>query len=344
MRELVDAHEAGTDLRLVPGLALKKDGNGELLLTGKRPLADLDELPLPNRDLVAPYRQHYFRGSWRPIVSLTTERGCPFRCHFCSMWKINEGKYRRRSPVSVVDEIESIPTPYIDFIDDNTLHDVKRAEIMYDLLKERGIRKTYKTYARSDTVVKHPDIIEKWCEIGMGLILIGFESFRDADLQHWGKKNSIETNEKAMRILKANDVEVASYFVINPDYTAEDFDALSRYVERWELTHPIFTILTPLPGTDFYYEVYDQLLTHNYEYFDFFHSVLPTRLPRAEFYRRFAGLWKHAYSFRNALKQLGRGGLHISPRQVLGFREFRRDLKALQHTRFPEERGAARTT
>ena len=333
LRELVDTRERGGDLREVAGLALR-DGDGEFFRTPRRPLADLDDLPLPDRSLVDGYRKRYFRGSWRPIASLTTERGCPFRCRFCSMWKVNEGKYRLRSPESVVDEIAALDARYIDFIDDNTLHDVKRATQMYDLIKGRGIRKTYKTYARSDTVTRHPEIVEKWREIGMELVLIGFESFRDEDLQAWGKRNSIRNNEEAIRILHANGVEIAAYFVVNPDYTHEDFDALSAYVAKWRLTHPIFTILTPLPGTDLFADVYDRLLTHNYEYFDFFHSVLPTRLPSAEFYKRFAGLWKTAYSFRNTLKKIGRGKLAISPRQVLGFREFMSDLDALAEKTF----------
>ncbi len=63
-----------------------------------------------------------------------------------------------------------------------------------------------------------------------------------------------------------------------------------------KLRHPIFTVLTPLPGTPLYEEKYDELLTHNYELFDFVHSVLPTRLPRKEFYQYFTNLYYKSYS------------------------------------------------
>ena len=328
LRELVEAHEQRKDLRQVAGLAIRKT-DGSLEKTGRRPLVDLDTMPWPDRTLVAANRKNYFRGSWRPITSITTERGCPFRCSFCSMWKVNEGKYRVRSPQSVVDEIASIESKYIDFIDDNTLHDVKRARAMYELLKQQGIDKFYKAYARSDTIVKHPDVIEKWREVGLKIVLVGLESFRDKDLQAYGKRNTIANNEAAIRILQANDVEICSYFVVNPNYTEDDFRALGDYVERWNLSHPIFTVLTPLPGTDLYYEVRDRLLTDNYEYYDFFHSVLPTRLPEKEFYRCFAELWQRACSFKNLIRKLGKGDLSFSLSQVLGFREFMRDLKAL---------------
>lgn len=333
--ELVRAREKKQDLLGVPGLALRTNGTGALTLTPRREQVCLDEMPLPDRSLVSHYRQQYFRGAWRPIMSMTTERGCPYRCHFCSMWKVNEGKYRVRSPESVVGEIAGLESPYVDFIDDNTLHDVRRALRIAELLKQSGIQKTYKAYARSDTVARHPEVVEKWREVGMKLVLVGLESFCDEDLQRYGKRNSIANNEEAIRILHANDVEIASYFVVHPDYRAEDFDKLEQYVERWGLSHPVYTVLTPLPGTEYYAEVQDRLLTRNYEYFDFFHSVLPTRLPAREFYERFYGLWRRSYSFKNFLKALGKRKVAFSLPQIRGFREFMHDLEMLsQRTEF----------
>ena len=62
------------------------------------------------------------------------------------------------------------------------------------------------------------------------------------------------------------------------------------------LTHPVFTILVPFPGTDLYEQIKDKLITKNYEHFDFFHTVLPTKLPVKEFYTNYLNLYKNAYS------------------------------------------------
>ena len=43
-------------------------------------------------------------------------------------------------------------------------------------------------------------------------------------------------------------------------------------------------MLTPLPGTDFYEEIKDRLLTNDYDFFDFIHTLLPTDLPLDDFY------------------------------------------------------------
>jgi len=292
--ELIDAYEAKDDFKKVGGLALPK--NGRLVFTPPREtIADLDIAPFPDRHLTKKYRHRYFRGTWQPMASLYTSRGCPYRCDFCAMWKVARGKYRMRDPERVADELAGIEEEYVDVLDDNTLHDVRRAERMYQAIKERGIKKKYKFYARSDTVVKHPEIIEKLREIGLELILIGFESFRDEELREHRKQNSVQNNEEAIRILHANGVEIAAYFLIDPDYIVSDFVALGDYVERLNLTHPVFTILTPFPGTELFEKRYNELTTRNYELFDFCHSLLPTKLPIKIFHECLANLYRRCY-------------------------------------------------
>jgi radical SAM superfamily enzyme YgiQ (UPF0313 family) len=292
--ELIEAHEAKRDLGKVKGVALPQDG--KLVFTSPREImANLDVAPFPARHLTKKYRHGYFRGTWQPMASLYTSRGCPYRCDFCAMWKVARGKYRARDPGRIADELAGIEEEYIDVVDDNTLHDVRRAERMYQAIKERGIRKKYKLYARSDTVVKQPEIIEKWREIGLELILIGFESFRDEELRAHKKQNTIKNNEQAIRILHAQGLEIAAYFLIDPDYTVSDFLALGDYVDRLNLTHPVFTILTPFPGTELFQKRYTELTDWNYELFDFCHSLLPTKLPIKIFHECLANLYWRCY-------------------------------------------------
>ncbi|MDD5687859.1 MAG: radical SAM protein [Elusimicrobia bacterium] len=295
-KELVDAFEKKDIFSNIKGIAFK-NGEKDLFFTTPRELiSNMDDMPVPNRSLTANHRNEYFRGSWRPVASIMTSKGCPFRCNFCALWKINNGKYFVRSPESVVDELENIKEHFIDFAEDNALHDIPRAEKIYELIKKRGIKKTYKLYARSDTIVRHPEIVEKWKEIGMELVLIGLESFKDDELKELNKHNTISNNEKAVSILQENGVEIAAYFIINPNYIKEDFDRLAEYVQKLNLKQPIFTVLTPLPGTDFYKEKYNELTTHNYQMYDFVHSVLPTKLPTKDFYKCLIELYRKTYA------------------------------------------------
>jgi len=99
--DLCRTMDAGRDLNTVDGIVFRKDF--EICTTASRDsIADLDELPDPARDLLPLGR---YRALGMPI-SLTTSRGCPFKCIFCVGRKMVGARVRYRSPVKVVDEME----------------------------------------------------------------------------------------------------------------------------------------------------------------------------------------------------------------------------------------------
>jgi hypothetical protein len=63
-------------------------------------------------------------------------------------------------------------------------------------------------------------------------------------------------------------------------------------------------MLTPLPGTDFNEEVRERLISHDYDLFDFIHTVLPTALPLKEFYEAYYQLYQTAIPLGRRLAML----------------------------------------
>lgn len=325
-QELVDALERENDASAVQGLAISR--NGDLAYTGQRPLIDLDATPLPDRTLTQRYRKHYYRGTWGSYAAIIGTRGCSFRCRFCCQWMINKGKYRVRSPEKIVEEISRLEEKYIDFFDDNSWENVRWAEELHDRLKEARVDKRYKLYGRTDLILKRPDLIEKWRSIGLEAILMGFESFRDSELKKLNKRNTVEKNARAAKILKELDVDVYGYFIIDPSYKREDFLAMRDHVRELEIEHPMFTVLTPFPGTVLYEELKDQILTHNYRYYDAMHAVIPTRLPGREFYDQYRELFLKIYPKTRLLKNLLRGKkMNISISQTIAMVGQLKDLR-----------------
>ncbi len=99
-----------------------------------KPIADLDCLPHPDFSLIKGYR---FPSVIQP---LSTSRGCPFDCSFCSVTKMFGRKYRFRSAEKIIEEIASRRTKSFFFCDDNFTAYPKRARILLDLMLKNKIQ------------------------------------------------------------------------------------------------------------------------------------------------------------------------------------------------------------
>ena len=159
LREIARELEGERNWGKIAGIGIC--GPGGMTFTPPRPMAMLDELPLPDRTLPACYRTRYFSDWFKPLASIRTSLGCTARCTFCALWSLTEGKYLRRDPQKVVAELRSIAEPNIFFCDDESMCDVKRMDRLAEAIREAGIRKRYFLYARVDTIVEHPELVAR---------------------------------------------------------------------------------------------------------------------------------------------------------------------------------------
>ena len=196
------------------------------------------------------------------------------------------------SPQRVLDEIANLPTSHITFVDDNFLMNHRRENAIADLIKDEGLQMTFSMECRADSIVKHPELVAKWVDIGLFIVLLGLEGGTDKTLTQVSKSSSLDINNRAIKILQDNGVIIWGAFIVDPDWVEDDFKQLRDYVSEKKITHTQFTVLTPLPGTSLYRQRFDDLLTHDYSCFDTLHAVLPTRLPREQFYQNFANLYR----------------------------------------------------
>jgi radical SAM superfamily enzyme YgiQ (UPF0313 family) len=169
------------------------------------------------------------------------------------------------------------------------------------LIRAAGIRKRYFLYGRSDTIARHPDLLKLWRDIGLERVFVGFEFFREEDLQYIRKGSKAADNETAARVLNDLDIEVYASFIVRPEFTREDFAAFAPYCRKLGLRFATFAVLTPLPGTELYGETSGRLITHNYDFFDFIHTLLPTALPLDEFYEQYCRLYQTTVPLRQQL-------------------------------------------
>ncbi len=259
----------------------------------------LDQVPRPRRDLV---ERHRYYCAWTSsdtgrldtmfpnVASVRTSLGCPHDCSFCVVHHAMNGKYLQRSPEDVVDEIAEIPEEHIYFVDDETFINRQRMERIAGLLLERGIQKRYFSWARSDTVAKNTDLLRLWKKAGLSTVYVGLESLDKDRLGEYRKNTSVETNRRAIQVLRDLGITLHASFIVHPLYTVEDFRQLEREVKALRPAEVSFTVLSPSPGSDLWMETKSQFICDPYKFYDCTHTVLPTRLPLKQFYQHFARL------------------------------------------------------
>jgi radical SAM superfamily enzyme YgiQ (UPF0313 family) len=304
--EIIRAVEQGSGLREIKGLAIPcPDG---MLYTAPRPYTDLNALPFPDRTLTARHRQNYFSEWFMPLASIRTSLGCTARCNFCALWGITGGRYLRRDPAAVLEELKTIAEPNIFFCDDESMCDVKRMETLADLIRDAGLKKNYFLYGRVDTIVNNPGLLAKWAKIGLSQVFVGMEDFSEARLVAMKKGVTSAQQVEAARILDDLGIMMYASFMVDPAYSREDFSALIAFVRRLKLKYATFTVMTPLPGTELHAAREQEILSRKPELYDMLHALLPTTLPLEEFYQQLADLYTKAVPLHRALPAIFRFG------------------------------------
>src|SRR5262245_9141784 len=150
-RSLLSMAEKGVPVQGVPGVWSRV--NGSFAFGGEQATLQIDSLPRPDRTLALQDRGSYYIDWMRPIALMRTTVGCPYRCSFCSLWRIMDGRYFKREIASVVEEIKSIPERYVFFVDDEPFVDPRRMWALATAIKEAGIDKEYFAYCRIDSLL-----------------------------------------------------------------------------------------------------------------------------------------------------------------------------------------------
>jgi len=292
-REVVLAAEKKSDFNKVRGIYINTPAG--LHYTG-----DMETAPdmagkdfiMPDRSLLSRWRATYkVPNAPSPTTYLFSSLGCPYQCTFCSIWKEFCGDYHQRNAESIVAELKMIDYDIVRFADANTIVDVGFIDRLFTRIEQEGIKKEYIMDVRADTAVNHPQLIEKLARNGLKVVICGFESYKEAELQKYNKKSSAHFIAKAVDVFHANGIMLRGNYVIPTDYTYDDFKAMADYAGAHKVAYAGYTILSPMPGTLYHEEVKNLICDHDLRKYNFFNAVLPTVLPVEEFYRETAKLW-----------------------------------------------------
>lgn len=292
-RAILKLAAAGHPVRDVPGVWSRVDG--AFKHGGEQTAYEIGSIPAPDRGLTADDRQSYFIDWMKPIALMRTTVGCPYRCSFCALWRIMDGRYYKREVDAVVAELKTIPEKYVFFVDDEPFVDPKRMWALGRAIEAADLDKHYFAYSRIDSLLRDLDLMKLWHKIGLRRLLFGIETVFDYELKEYNKRQQREEIVQGLKAAREIGISLFCNFIINPNYGKREFEELTQFIRDNNVDYPSFTILTPIPGTGASWDDVTELQPNgrpNWDYFDLQHAVTPTKLPKEEFVAEFENLYQ----------------------------------------------------
>jgi radical SAM superfamily enzyme YgiQ (UPF0313 family) len=238
----------------IPGVVTPRSDPTRLDLIG-----DLDSLPFPDWDQCPPasYPKAPHGGVARryPIAPVTTTRGCPHSCTFCSSPTLWQRRVRFRSPQSVLDEIELMVTRYgvreVHFEDDNLT--LKRSHVI--AIAEGLLRRTISVSWSTPNGVRVESVDRELLQLmrssGCYSVAFGIESADPEIRRRCGKETTIDRIEAAIAAASEVGMLTQGFFIFGlPGETAQTIEKTIAFASSSRLDKAQFLLLDLLPGSE----------------------------------------------------------------------------------------------
>ncbi len=149
--------------------------------------------------------------------------------------------------------------------------------------------------SRTDIVSRHPHLLEAWRPLADKFdIFFGFEGASDQYLASLNKDSGPDQIIRAVETARALGFGTTGNFVVNPDWGEADFRELWDFVKRHGLQRAGYSILTPLPGTEYYRGLEPLLRAQPWFKYDMNHVLWEPRLGVDRFFELYAETWRRS--------------------------------------------------
>ena len=237
-----------------------KNSRGETVINPERTkVRNLNDLPFPNRKKID---LHKYLSTWKTYhgqsaLSISTMRGCPYTCKWCSRG-VYGLSYRRRSPESVIAELKEVMTTYqpdtLWFVDDVFTISHKWLRAFCDALKESGLKISYECISRADRM--NEEVIQMLKESGCFRVWIGAESGSQKIIDLMDRRVDVDKVRDMIRLSRQYGIQAGTFIMLGyPGETEEDINETIHHLKVSNPDHFTITVAYPIKGTELFQEI-----------------------------------------------------------------------------------------
>tara|TARA_Y100000310_G_C20691747_1_gene822739 strand:+ start:315 stop:1457 length:1143 start_codon:yes stop_codon:yes gene_type:complete len=215
--ELLNAIKKNKGFEEIDGIGYRN--NGKIIANKPHKFIDnLDEIPFPRyHEFDLPKYQDWKQNS----ISMTTSRGCPFSCVYCSVFQSMGKKFRTRTAENVVKEIEywyKRGIKKFNFNDDCFTLKPKRVEEICDLIIKKNLKIEYRLYNGIKVDLLTKELVHKMKLAGFTSTSLGIETGNEETMRHIKKNINFDQVFKAIKWLKQEKITTIGNFIIGHPY------------------------------------------------------------------------------------------------------------------------------
>lgn len=257
------------DIKYISGLGFNDYSNEIVFTTEREKLKEVDSLPFPNRYKI---NLQLYLDAWKErhgenAISISTMRGCPYTCKWCSR-AVYGLSYRRRSPQNVCDELELIQKEYnpdtLWFVDDVFTISYKWLNEFNEVINERNLKIKYECITRADRLSE--EVIKVLKTSGCFRVWIGAESGSQKVIDLMDRRVDVKQVREMIKLAQKYGIQAGTFIMVG--YPGETEDDIEETITHLKVSNPEYftiTVAYPIKGTELFAEV-EAVQTNNFSW------------------------------------------------------------------------------
>lgn len=269
MLELILALKNNLDVNSINGLAFLDAENKSFFTPERTLIKDINALPFPNRKKIdfTQYLSTWKKHHNLSMMSVSTMRGCPYTCKWCSR-AVYGGTYRRRKPELVVEELKLIKANYnpdmIWFVDDVFTISHKWLKEFAEKVIEQNAVIPYEIISRADRL--NEEVIALLKQSGCYRVWVGAESGSQKIIDAMDRRVDVIDTQEKIKLAKKYGIQAGTFIMLG--YPGENKNDIKETIQHLINANPDFyttTITYPIKGTELFNEI-ETKITTNYNF------------------------------------------------------------------------------